>query len=416
MGISALLSGVIHSRRSARESARSRELSVFQRWTAIFGEWSFLRRLTKSGAVGASWEPYVGRSDRSSRKPMSAPRCARSERRRAPPRASSPTRRRRRRTARFAPRRESCANASGEILAANELDCAEARAKGLSAALIDRLTLNPARIEAMARGARGGRRPARSGRAGAGDLHPPQRPRHRARGDAARRRRRHLREPAQRDRRRRRAVPQERQRGGAARRLGQSSLVGRHPRLPGRGPEGGRPAGGGDFARALRRARGGRRDAGGPRRRARRHRAARRKEPGRAGSARGARAGVRPSRRRRACLRRSGGRFRQGAEDRRQRQDAAHRRLRRGRDAAGASRRRPVPARPADRRADRGRLRGARRRGGARGRFARDARRREEDWRTEYLDAIIAVARRRQSRRGDRTTSRPTARITPTAS
>ena len=39
-----------------------------------------------------------------------------------------------------------------EILAANELDCADARAKDLSAALIDRLTLNPARIEAMARG------------------------------------------------------------------------------------------------------------------------------------------------------------------------------------------------------------------------------------------------------------------------
>ncbi len=40
----------------------------------------------------------------------------------------------------------------GEILAANELDCAAARAKGVSPALIDRLTLNPARIEAMARG------------------------------------------------------------------------------------------------------------------------------------------------------------------------------------------------------------------------------------------------------------------------
>jgi glutamate-5-semialdehyde dehydrogenase len=40
----------------------------------------------------------------------------------------------------------------GEILAANELDCAEARAKDLSAALIDRLTLDPARIEGIARG------------------------------------------------------------------------------------------------------------------------------------------------------------------------------------------------------------------------------------------------------------------------
>ena len=40
----------------------------------------------------------------------------------------------------------------GEILAANELDCENARAKHLTAALIDRLTLNPSRIEAMACG------------------------------------------------------------------------------------------------------------------------------------------------------------------------------------------------------------------------------------------------------------------------
>ncbi|MGH7881286.1 MAG: glutamate-5-semialdehyde dehydrogenase, partial [Candidatus Binataceae bacterium] len=40
----------------------------------------------------------------------------------------------------------------GEILAANGLDCAEARAKDLSAALIDRLMLNSARIEAIAHG------------------------------------------------------------------------------------------------------------------------------------------------------------------------------------------------------------------------------------------------------------------------
>jgi glutamate-5-semialdehyde dehydrogenase len=41
---------------------------------------------------------------------------------------------------------------ASEILAANELDCADARAKGASAALIDRLALNPARIETIARG------------------------------------------------------------------------------------------------------------------------------------------------------------------------------------------------------------------------------------------------------------------------
>jgi glutamate-5-semialdehyde dehydrogenase len=40
----------------------------------------------------------------------------------------------------------------GEILAANELDCEDARAKDLSAALIDRLTLNATRIETIALG------------------------------------------------------------------------------------------------------------------------------------------------------------------------------------------------------------------------------------------------------------------------
>jgi glutamate-5-semialdehyde dehydrogenase len=40
----------------------------------------------------------------------------------------------------------------GEILAANELDCEDAHAKDLSAALIDRLTLNSTRIEAIAVG------------------------------------------------------------------------------------------------------------------------------------------------------------------------------------------------------------------------------------------------------------------------
>ena len=39
-----------------------------------------------------------------------------------------------------------------DILAANQLDCAEAQAKDLTAALIDRLTLNSARIEAIALG------------------------------------------------------------------------------------------------------------------------------------------------------------------------------------------------------------------------------------------------------------------------
>ena len=41
---------------------------------------------------------------------------------------------------------------SGEILAANARDLEAARAKGLAASFVDRLTLNPQRIEAMARG------------------------------------------------------------------------------------------------------------------------------------------------------------------------------------------------------------------------------------------------------------------------
>ena len=42
--------------------------------------------------------------------------------------------------------------AAGEILAANSRDLANGKAKGLTPALLDRLTLNEARIEAMARG------------------------------------------------------------------------------------------------------------------------------------------------------------------------------------------------------------------------------------------------------------------------
>ena len=41
---------------------------------------------------------------------------------------------------------------SADILAANALDLAEAKAKGVAAAFLDRLALNPARIEAMAQG------------------------------------------------------------------------------------------------------------------------------------------------------------------------------------------------------------------------------------------------------------------------
>ena len=85
--------------------------------------------------------------------------------------------------------------------------------------------------------------------------------------------------------------------GDPARRLGFAEFVRRHPCLPGRGPEGRRPAGGCDPAGADHRPRRRRRDADGPRRQSRRHRAARRQEPRRPRAERGARAGLRASRR-----------------------------------------------------------------------------------------------------------------------
>ena len=69
-------------------------------------------------------------------------------------------------------------------------------------------------------------------------------------------------------------------------------------------------------------------------------------------------------------------RSRDGQVDRAERQDAPHRRLRRGRDAAGRSRRRCDESEAAGRDADRSRLRGARRRRRAEDRRAREARNR----------------------------------------
>ena len=233
---------------------------------------------------------------------------------------------------------------SSEILAANGLDCAEARTKNLSAALIDRLTLDSARIEAIARGLEEvAALPDPVGRVLATFTRPnglviervatplgvvgviyESRPNVTADAGAL-----CLKSGN--------AVVL---RGGSDS-LRSSAAI--HACLVAGLSEAGLPEA------AISRAPFAQREAvgemlSGPRRRARRHRAARGKEPGRAGSARGAGAGVRPSRRRRACLCRPGGRFRQGAEDRGQRQDAPHRDLRRGRDAARASRGRPVPA------------------------------------------------------------------------
>ena len=228
-----------------------------------------------------------------------------------------------------------------QILAANAEDLAEARSGGLTGAFLDRLALERCPGRGHGRRDRGGARPARPGRPRHRDLDAAERHDHRAGARAARRHRHHLREPAERHRRCRRAVPEIRQCRDPARRLRQPALEPRHPRRPDAGSARGRPAGGRDPARADPRPRRGRADAGRSGRQYRCDRSARRQEPGGARADRSARAGVRASGRRLPCLCRQGGFARHGQEDRAQRQDAAHRRVRRGRDAAGRSRRAP---------------------------------------------------------------------------
>ena len=161
-----------------------------------------------------------------------------------------------------------------------------------------------------------------------------------------------------------------------------------------RGLARGEPARGRDHAGADARPRGGRPDACGPRRRNRRDRAARRQEPGRARAGRGARAGVRASGRHVPRLCRPRRRSRHGEEHRGQREDAAHRRLRRGRDAAGGSRSRKDAPQAAGRGADRRGLRSARRRGNAGG-----GRARKTCDRRGLVDRISRRDHRRESRR-----------------
>ena len=104
-----------------------------------------------------------------------------------------------------------------------------------------------------------------------------------------------------------------------------------------------------------------------------------------------ARASVRAPGRHLPHLRRSQRRSRHGQGDRRQRQDAAHGRVRRHRDAAG--RREGAPGPPAG--ADRGAasMPGCEVRGDAAAQKADAAVKRatEQDWSTEYLDSIISV-------------------------
>ena len=187
----------------------------------------------------------------------------------------------------------------------------------------------------------------------------------------------------------------------------------RDPRLPGRGPARGGPAGDLHPARADDRSRGRRLHAVRHDRLHRRHRAARRQEPDRARAAGSPRAGHRPPRRQLPRVRRRRGRPRHGARHRAEREAAAHRHLRGGRDVAGGC--------GCGRHASR-----ADRQGPARCRAARCAATRAcSRWIARVRPATEArlvhrVPRRRSSRRGWSTastppssTSRATARRTP---
>ena len=185
------------------------------------------------------------------------------------------------------------------------------------------------------------------------------------------------------------------------------------------------PARGCDPARAGDRPRRGRRDARRPRRQSRRDHSARRQKPRRARAEGGARACFRASRRHLPSLHRPLGQARHGGRDRRQRQDAPHRHLRRGRDAAGRPRGRRHASGADPRRARQGRLRNPRLGRSAcrlpegetrdrrrlddrisrRDHFGEAGRRRRRRYRA-HRDPFVAPHRRRSSRRTPRSVER----------
>jgi glutamate-5-semialdehyde dehydrogenase len=151
MGISTILHGVMDLRRSSRQSV-TRERRFLQRWGAKLGEWFFPPRPAKLSGfqrresfMSAAVQIFEPEADiRAAMREVGAKaRAAAREVANAPAERKS-----RALTAAARILRER----AGDILTANGLDCAEARAKDLSAALVDRLTLNPDRIEAIARG------------------------------------------------------------------------------------------------------------------------------------------------------------------------------------------------------------------------------------------------------------------------
>ena len=111
-----------------------------------------------------------------------------------------------------------------QLLAANARDVAAARANGLDAASVDRLTLTEKTVHGMAEGLLQIAAAARPDRRDQRPELPPFRHPGRQDARAAGRDRHHLRVAPQRHRGRRRAVPEIRQRGDPARRLGSASI------------------------------------------------------------------------------------------------------------------------------------------------------------------------------------------------
>ena len=247
---------------------------------------------------------------------------------------------RRPRTARCTPPPTRAARAAAPILAANAEDLAAARAAGTPEAMLDRLALNPQRVDGIAAGLRQvAGLPDPIGEVLRGQ-HPAQRPAAAPAAGPARRDRHGLRGPAQRHRRRVRADAEVRQRGAAARQFVGGAVQ------RGAGHRAARRAGSRGPARRRRAAAAQR----GPRHRhppdpgprtGRRRDPARGSGPDRRGGARCAGADHRDRRRQLPCLRARIGRPRRRRTHSAERQDPPAQRLQRRRDAA--DRQRPSP-------------------------------------------------------------------------
>ena len=213
---------------------------------------------------------------------------------------------------------------SAAILKANAADLEAAKAGGLAASFIDRLTLTEARIEAMARGLEDIAEVPDPVGATLAEWTRPNGLQFDARACAHRRDRDHLREPAERDGGCRWAVHQGWQRGYSADGFGCIPVFACDPRVSGGGLAGSRLTGPRDPAHSDNQPVCRRSFAVGARRDGRRDRAARRAFARRAGAVGRACAGVRASGRHLPYLRRQSCRPGHGEADRRQCEDAAN--------------------------------------------------------------------------------------------